>query len=72
MYMVFQDWRAATDPAEKRFLHSMLESMRVDLDAARAQIGGSDVGSDATDVEVPGGSGNGGEDGGDGSDGDEE
>ena len=58
MYKLFQDWRATTDPTEKRFLHSMLESMRVDLDVARAQMGGSD----ATDVEVPGG---GGEDGGD-------
>ena len=57
----FQDWRAATDPTEKRFLHSMLESMRVDLDAARAQLGGSDAGSDATDVEVPGGGGGGNE-----------
>ena len=53
MYKVFQDWRAATDPTEKRFLHSMLESMLVDLDAVRAQRGGSD----ATDVEVPGGGG---------------
>ena len=61
MYKVFQDWRAAT--TEKRFLHSMLESMRVDLDATRAQMGDSDAGSDATDVEVPGGSGNGDEDG---------
>ena len=54
------------------FLHSMLESIRVDLDAARAQMGGSDAGSDATDVEVPGGSGNGGEDGGDDDEEDEE
>ena len=53
MYTVFQDWKAATDPMEKRFFHSMLESMRVDLDAARAQMGGLD----ATDVEVPGGDG---------------
>ena len=34
------------DPVEKRFLHSMLESMRVHLDAAAAQLGGSDAGSD--------------------------
>ena len=68
MYKVFQDWRAATDPTEKSFLHSMLESMRVDLDTARAQMGGSDAGSDATDVEVLGGSANGGEDGGNGDD----
>ena len=54
-------WRAATDPTEKMFLHSMLESMWVDLDAARAQMGGSDVGSD-----TPGGGGGEGEDGGNG------
>ena len=59
MYTVFNYWKAATDPVEKRFLHSMLESMQVDLDAARAQLGGSDMGSDATDVEVPGGGGDG-------------
>ena len=40
MYKVLQDWRAATDPTEKMFLHSMLESIRVDLDAARAKMGG--------------------------------
>ena len=28
----------------------MLESMRVDLDAAAAQLGGSDAGSDAADL----------------------
>ena len=39
----------------------MLDSMQVDLDATRALMGGSDAGSDATDVEVPGGSGNGGD-----------
>ena len=63
MYKVFQDWKTATDPTEKMFLHSMLESMRVDLDTARAQMGGSDVGSDTPG----GGSGRG-----DGGDGDEE
>ena len=47
---------------EKRFLHSMLESMRVDLDAATAQLGGSDAGSDAADLGVPGGGGDGDED----------
>ena len=57
MYKVFQDWRTSTDPTEKSFLHSMLESMQVDLDAVKAQMGGSDAGSDATDVEVPGGGG---------------
>ena len=67
MYKVFQDWRTATDPTEKMFLHSMRESMRVDLDVARARLGGSDVGSDTTG----GGSGSGGGDG-DGEDGDEE
>ena len=61
MYKVFQDWKAAIDPMEKRFLHSMLESMRVDLDAARALLGGSGAG---LDVEVPGGGGNGGGGGG--------
>ena len=44
----------------------MLESMRVDLEIARARLAGSDVGSDTT-----GGGGGSGEDGGDG-DGDEE
>ena len=57
MYKVFQEWKAATDLTEKRFLHSMLENMQVDLDATRALVGGSDAGSD-----TPGG---GGEDGGD-------
>ena len=46
---------------EKRFLHSMLESMRVDLDAAAAQLGGSGAGSDVGGAA--GGSGDGGEDG---------
>ena len=46
MYKVFQEWKIATDPTEKRFLHSMLENMRVDLDASRALVGGSDAGSD--------------------------
>ena len=46
----------------------MLESKQMDLDATRALMGGSDVGSNATDVEVPGGSGNGGEDDDDGND----
>ena len=55
MFAVFQEWKAATDPTEKRFLYSMLENMRVDLDASRALVGGSDAGSD-----TPGG---GGEDG---------
>ena len=71
MYKVFQEWRAATDPTEKRFLRSMLDSMQVYLDATRALMGGSNAGSDGTDVEVPRGSGNGGEDD-DGGDGDEE
>ena len=58
MYKVFQEWRAATDPTEKRFLRSMLDNMQVDLDATRALMGGSDAGSDTpTDVEVPGGGG---------------
>ena len=66
MYKVFQEWRVATDPTEKRFLHSMLENMQVDLDATRALVGGSDAGSDTpTDVEVRGGSGEDGSDGGD-------
>ena len=56
MYKVFQKWRAATDPMEKRFLQSMLENMQVDLDATRALVGGSDAGSDTSD--------DGGEDGG--------
>ena len=56
MYKVLQEWKAATDPTEKRFLHSMFENMRVYLDASRALVGGSDAGSD-----TPGG---GGEDGG--------
>ena len=48
MYKVFQDWRTATDPTEKMFLHEMLESMRVDLEIARARLASSDVGSDTT------------------------
>ena len=59
MYKVFQEWKTATDPTEKMFLHEMLESMRVDLEIARARLAGSDVGSDTTG----GGSGNGGGDG---------
>ena len=47
---------------EKRFFHSMLESMRVDLDAAAAQLGESDAGSDAADLGVPGGGDDGGDD----------
>ena len=47
---------------EKRFLHSMLEIMRVNLDAAATQLGGLDAGSDAPNLGVPGG----GKDGGDG------
>ena len=57
MYKVFQDWRAATDPTEKMFLHSMLESMRVDLEIARARLAGSDVGSDTTGGGSGGGDG---------------
>ena len=33
----------------------MLESMRVDLDAAATRLGGSDAGSDAADLGAPGG-----------------
>ena len=40
MYKVFQEWRAATDPTEKRFLRSMLDNMQVDFDATRALMGG--------------------------------
>ena len=65
MYKVLQEWRTATDPTEKMFLHEMLESMRVDLEIARARLAGSDVGSDTT-----GGGGSGG--GGGEDDGDEE
>ena len=65
MFAVFQEWKAATDPMEKRFLYSMLENMRLDLDASKALVGGLDAGSD-----TPGGDGEdgGGEDG----DGDDE
>ena len=56
MFVVFQEWKAATDPSEKRFLYSMLENRWVDLDASRALVG-ADTGSD-----TPGGGG--GEDGG--------
>ena len=49
-------------PTEKMFLREMLESMRVDLEIARARLGGSDVGLDTTG----GGSGGGGDDDGDG------
>ena len=52
MFEVFQEWKAATDPTEKRFFYSMLENMRVDMDASRALVGGSDAGSD-----TPGGGG---------------
>ena len=64
MYKVFQEWKNATDPTEKMFLHEMLESMRVDLEIARARLAGSDVGLDTTG----GGSGS----GGGGGDGEEE
>ena len=65
MYKVFQDWRDATDPTEKRFIYEMLESMRDELEIERSRLGGSEVCSDTTG----GGSGGGG--GGDG-DGDDE
>ena len=52
MHKILAESREATDPVEKRFLHSMLESMRVDLDTAAAQLGGSDAGSDAADLGV--------------------
>ena len=38
----------------KRFLHSMLESMRVDLDIFAAQLGGSDAGGAAGGGEYDG------------------
>ena len=55
MHKILAEWRESTNPVEKMFLHSMLESMRVDLDTAAAQLGGSDAGSDAADLGVPGG-----------------
>ncbi|XP_047979066.1 E3 ubiquitin-protein ligase DZIP3-like [Salvia hispanica] len=64
MHKIFYEWKEATDPEEKKFLHSMLESMWVDLDTFAAQLGGSGAGSDAGGAA--GGSGDGGEDGGDG------
>ena len=62
MHKILAEWREATDPMEKRFLHSLLESMQVDLDVAAAQLGGSEAGSDGAYLGVQGC----GKDGGDG------
>ena len=50
MHKLIGEWRVATDPVEKRFLHDLLESIRVDLAAAAAEAGGSD----AAGLGVPG------------------
>ena len=50
MHKIIGEWRATTDPVEKRFLHDLLESMRVDLAAAAAEV----AALDAPDLGVPG------------------
>ena len=50
MHKLIGEWRATTDLVEKRFLHDLLESIRVDLAAAAAEAGGSD----APGLGVPG------------------